>query len=570
MIYLKSFFFCCLFLVYGYAQDNYPQNYFEPPLKGKFLLSGTFGELRGNHFHAGIDIKTFQKVGLPVQVAASGYVSRIKVSPYGYGRAIYVQHPNGYTTVYGHLQKFAPELESYLKDEQYRLRKNSLNLYPQAGKFNVKQGDTIAFSGNSGGSGAPHLHFEIRDAQSKVLNPLFFGFDIEDNRIPVLKELATYTYRNQELVGFKRHRLVEITNGEYHLAGDGVLTFYGNPAFAIRAYDQLNNASNPNGYYLARLKINDSLVFDYRAHTFSFAETRYLNSHLDYAQYACCSKKFARLYTLPNNRFSEYQRSNPVENMQWLPDSTYAVTIEIADYAGNQATLSFKVQIQPTADDRLAAETRSEMPYFKYNQKNSYRDANVEVQVPKNALYENFYFETRQLPPCGKCLGMIYKVASRQIPVHRYYNLKLKLPPLNDIAPDKVGIVELNEKGEVAAFVGGKVQDTMISTQVRSFGTFAIMADTVPPVLEAVNLRSGKELSVMDELQFKVSDNMSGIEHYEAYWDEKWMRLYYDYKNNQLIFKADDIFTERGTHTLTLKVRDGRGNSTVNSYRVVW
>ena len=569
MKYITSHLFCLLFFLNGYSQESYPQNYFQAPMQGNILLSGTFGELRGNHFHAGIDIKTFQKVGLPVLAAASGYVSRIKVSPYGYGRALYVQHPNGYTTVYAHLQKFNPQLESYLKEEQYRLRKNSLNLYPQAGKIKVNQGDTIAFAGNSGGSGAPHLHFEIRNAQSKALNPLFFGFTIEDTRKPVLRELAAYTYRKQELVGFKKHRLVEIKDGAYHLAGDGSLLFYGQPAFAIRAYDQLNGASNPNGYYLTRLSVNDSVAFEFRAQKLAFAETRYLNSHIDYAQYACCGKKFARLFTLPNNRFSEYARTNPLENMQWQPDSTYHIATEVEDYAGNKATLTFKAHIKPFASEATAGSS-TEIPLFQYATKNSYRDENLAVHLPKGALYENFYFETQQEPPCGKCLGMVYKVASRQIPVHRYYNLKLKLPPLNDLNPKKIGIVALDEKGAVADFVGGRVEGTTINTQVRRFGTFAIMADTVPPTLTAQNFRNGQKLTVMDELYFKVKDNLSDIAHYSAYWNDEWMRLYYDYKNERLIFKAADIFSERGSHTLTLKVRDGRGNSTVKSYRLQW
>jgi len=554
------------FLLAG--QPQYPQDYFTAPLSGTLQLSGTFAELRGNHFHSGIDLKTGGRSGMPVLAAAEGYVSRIKVSPYGYGRALYLQHPNGYTTVYAHLAEFSPEIEEYLRQEQHRLRRNSLNLYPPAGKFSVKQGEEIALSGNSGGSGAPHLHFEIRDADSKAINPLFFGFAIADSRPPTLLELAAYGYQGEDLRSLEFHKLLQLPSGEYRLAGDGVLQLGETPAFALRAYDQLDAASNRNGYYELQLWVNDSLRYEHEARTFAFAETRYLNSHIDYAQSVCCSKKFARLYHLPNNQFSAYPLRLPLRQTFWRRDTLNEVRIVVRDFAGNESALRFQVALVPAGEH--AEELLENTPVFHYQKDNHYQSDQLELQVPRGALYENFYFDSGIEPACADCLSQVYRVASEQIALHRYAHLKLRVADTLSMPQDKLALVRLDEQGQIRDYVGGHYRAGYLEASVRQLGLFAVKADTIPPKLEPNNLRPNQKLTVMDRLYFSVSDDLSGIERYEAYWDEEWLRLYYDYKQEQLIFLAADIRSVEGAHTLSIKVWDERGNRTVESYRVQW
>ena len=160
------------FISVSMAQNSYPQDYFQSPLEIPLILSGTFAELRSNHFHSGLDIKTQQQSGLKVMAAASGFVSRIKVSHFGYGKALYITHPNGYTTVYAHLQNFNPEIDAYIKHRQYKNESYEIELFPKAGELLVNNGDIVAYSGNTGGSGGPHLHFEIRNKQEHPMNPM--------------------------------------------------------------------------------------------------------------------------------------------------------------------------------------------------------------------------------------------------------------------------------------------------------------------------------------------------------------------------------------------------------------
>ena len=217
---MKAFLFLFLSVVtFCNAQSPYPQNYFMSPLDITLVLSGSFAELRSNHFHSGLDIKTKGKVGFKTYASAEGYVSRIKISRYGYGKALYITHPNGYTTVYAHLQKFAPKIEAYVKKQQYKKETFELELFPKAEELKISSKEVIAYTGNTGGSGGPHLHFEIIDQQERPINPMLFGFDIKDTTKPVVHELYGYplsegSHINGETSRVKI-RIIKLPNGQY-------------------------------------------------------------------------------------------------------------------------------------------------------------------------------------------------------------------------------------------------------------------------------------------------------------------------------------------------------------------
>ena len=275
MRYILSLFL--VFFCFLDAQNNYPQDYFSEPLDIPLVLSGTFAELRSNHFHSGLDIKTQQRTGLKVNASARGFVSRIKVSHYGYGKALYITHPNGYTTVYAHLQKFSPNIEAYVKKHQYRKETYEIELFPKAEDLSILKGALVAYSGNSGGSGGPHLHFEIRDKQERPINPMLFGFDIKDTSTPVIKSVYVYPLDKNSIINAsnvkQKLRLTPLKNGDYTAES---IEAIGNIGFGIGTYDRQDLAANSNGVYNIQTIINGSRNFEIDFKRFSFDETKHI------------------------------------------------------------------------------------------------------------------------------------------------------------------------------------------------------------------------------------------------------------------------------------------------------
>ena len=566
---LKLLLICGLVAFHLSAQEEYPQNYFAPPLDGQLRVSGTFSELRSNHFHSGIDLKTGGVVGKPVLAAAEGYITRIKVSPYGYGKALYMRHPNGYTTVYAHLSRFDAEIESYVKQQQVKLQRHAVDLFPVAGKFAFEQGEEIAKSGNSGGSGAPHLHYEIRDASNDaIINPLHFGLDVNDRSYPVMEDLIVYNFQSGELQGSQQHRLLNNGNGQYLLAGSGLVTLRGQPAFGLSSYDRLSGTPNHNGIYDSKLYINDSLYYHFQGNRFTFSTTRYINSHIDYGQEVCCNRTFSRLYRQPNNNFPAYQQNHLAEKLNLPTDSTYAVKITAADFAGNTSVLQFKMKMEDYPEEDFPLD---ELKVFRYARENHYESETVSLDMTAGSLYDDIYFEHEVLDTLSDYHAPLHQISAAEIPVHKYYSLKIKtFEDIRTISPDKLGVVILGEENELKEYVGGRFKEGWIHCRVREFGKFTVAADTTAPQLKNYNFRPGQKIEVMDELQLFVEDEWSGIDRYEAYWNKQWLPIEYDYKNDLLHIKAADIFAKRGEHALKVTVWDEQGNSTTRRYQLIW
>ena len=549
------------------AQVEEPQ--FRSPLTIPLVLSGTFGELRGNHFHSGIDIKTQGRIGLPVVAIADGYVARVKVSPYGFGKALYLRHDNGFTSVYAHLNDFQEPVAKYLRVEQYRLRKNELNLYPEAGKISFRKGDTIAFSGNSGGSGGPHLHFEIRDTRTEeILNPLDFGFEIADNRPPELSDFSLYQFEGEELIAQERYRVIDDGAGQYHLAGDGVVEAFAPAAFGIEAIDRLDAANNRNGVYHIQLQREDSLIFEMKMDRFSFAESRYINAHIDYSQKICCGKKINKLYRESVNPLQLIKvGGGPAKPGE---DSLYNYDLKVGDHAGNYASLNFKLKFSDRSD--LLPENEATLPFFGRNQSNFYYKDGLKIILPEGALYRNLYFEHQRKPPCRDCLAPVHSIASDQIPVHKYYELAIRPNPLPaGVERSKLCIVS-RKNGRLLDYEGGDYRDGLVTTRTRQFGEFSIMVDSVAPRARPYNFRNGRNLQSGEPLIWLVSDELSGVEHYDLYVNDRWQRLYFDAKTNRLIFDPSDLKRTEETEVLKFKLvlRDDRGNERVWRHDFKW
>ncbi len=293
------------------AQDNYPKDYFISPVDFPISLSGTFAELRAGHFHSGIDIRTAGEEGKPIVACADGYVARIKISPYGFGKALYIDHPNGYTTVYAHLQKMSPAIDAWLKSEQYKLEKFDVDLFPPKNLLKVKQGEIICYSGNSGSSEGPHLHFEIRNTKTEMpVNPQLFGLPVKDFIRPVISALRISPEVNGGTINGKTTPLIPELTGwgpVYKLKDKNPININGSYSISVQVSDLLNGSNNKNGIFRFAVYIDSVLCFDWQAETFNFNETRYINSFIDYSHYYNTGKRYITTRIAPNNKLTMYK-----------------------------------------------------------------------------------------------------------------------------------------------------------------------------------------------------------------------------------------------------------------------
>ena len=334
-------------LLMGFSAEDtlvIPKGYFDKPINGTIRLSGTFGELRPNHFHSGIDIKpTIKGAGQAVLAAAEGYVFRVKVQPGGYGNALYLKHPNGYVTVYAHLQSFNPEIEEYIKNYQYQKKTFSVNLYPGKEKFVFQKGEEIAKLGNSGGSSGPHLHFEIRKG-TKPMNPLLFDLPFEDYESPQMHELKIYHLNDKkETIGTETFKLSARGN-DYRTNSDTLTIGAWRVGLALKVYDRMTGVTNWNGIYKLSMLVNDTMSYEFRMDDFGFDETRYINAHLDYAEQVEKKSYFNRCFLLPGNKLSIYNQK-PEGILPLYKNKPTKVTLIAEDINENKTSLTFFLKI---------------------------------------------------------------------------------------------------------------------------------------------------------------------------------------------------------------------------------
>ena len=414
-------FFILLVLLYAplNAQDVYPKDFFRSPLDIPLQLSGNFGELRSNHFHAGFDFRTQQKEGLNVYASGDGYVSRIKISPYGYGKAIYIDHPNGFTTVYGHLKMGSPALEKYIQEAQYKQESFEVELFPKPDELKVTKGDVIALSGNTGGSEGPHLHFEIRDTKSeRIINPLFFGFDkiILDNKKPVLQNILAYPIdANSEINGAKVPVMVDIRKLEDGSYLAEKITASGRIGFGISAYDQCDYSPGKNGVYKVENYVNGQLSYGYEFSTFAFDESRYINALIDYPRYRKTGQRVQRLFRRQANDFSLVKTDASNGAILAEPNLNKLSRLEISDFYGNNIVINIPVEYAiPVA---AAVEEAKPAGYFV----SAAKDTNLEkdgfsVFIPAKSFYEDTHVNF-------DVAGKVMTFGNNDIPVHTNFNV---------------------------------------------------------------------------------------------------------------------------------------------------
>lgn len=546
------------------AQEKHPKDYFISPLKIPMVLSGSFGELRSNHFHSGIDLKTNGATGYKVYAIGDGYVSRIKVSPWGYGLALYIKHPNGYTSVYAHLKSYNETIAKLVKATQYKKQSFAVEIFPKAGSIMVKKGECIALSGNSGGSGGPHLHFEIRDSKTEEpINPLFFGYNITDNQYPIIRELKIYNHYDNNKTNEKSLKLSQKA-GKVELIKSNPITIESNNFhIGIEGYDQWDAAINKNGYYKLEYYFDDSIFFQFVADRINFNQQRYINSHIDYREYKKTKKRFQSSLLEPNNLSKNFRKvtNNGIVNLN--DTLNHKIKIIAYDYSGQQSILEFEIKL-----NKKDFSNKVNGNLFKWNIKNTFENDGMKISIPAKALYSDHYFWVNTLDNPFSSFSKMYEIYDIGVPLHKYCSINIKVDSIeNKNLISKLCIISLSTKNQ-KIYEGGKYNNGSIETKTRSFGKYFIDIDTIAPTINPSNIYNNKNISKQTLISFKVVDDLSGIKSYKAKIDNKWVLLEYDPKRSHFFYRIDESFP-KGKHIFRIEIKDNRDNINTKEYSLI-
>ena len=535
------------------------------PMDIPLYLSGNFGEFRSNHFHSGIDFKTQGVVGKPVYAVYDGYISRVLVSPWGFGKALYMTHPNGMTTVYGHIKGFTKEVEDYIRKQQYKRESFSVDLQLPEDLFPVKKGDLIAYSGNEGTSAGPHLHFEIRDTETEeTMDPIpFYKSRLKDNRPPRLQGLMVYPVAQKGSINGKVEkqavRLTTDKSGKQRIVGK--IEAWGEVGFAIKAYDYMNETGNIYGIKEVILTVDDQEVFRSNLDRYAFPETRYINSLIDYEEWKQHRAFFSKSFVEPGNKLRFIESKNR-GILTIKEERTYMISYLLKDAYGNSTHFSFEVNGRKQDIPKVKKPEGTE--HFSWSGDNRFGAKGVRLHIPKGNLYTDFFFEY-SVKEDENALSATHTLHNPLVPLHKEAELSIKIQKDSLENKNQYGMVYLN-KGH-RTWKGGTYRNGWIDTKIRDLGTYTVMQDTVPPKIIPV---APAQWVSKRAIAFRVSDNLSGMEIYRGEIDGEFALFEYDGSKGLITYKFDPSRLSRGKHSLTFVVTDACGNTSKYSTSFTW
>jgi murein DD-endopeptidase MepM/ murein hydrolase activator NlpD len=554
MKFMRFFLFYLLFCSTLFAQNNFPKDYFSPPLDIPMQLSGNFGELRPNHFHAGFDFKTQQKEGLKVYASAEGYVSRIKISTFGNGKTIYITHPNGYTSVYAHLQKAVGPIQNFITTTHYKEQSFEIEMYLKPGEIPIKKGEWIAVSGNTGASEGPHLHYEIRDSKTEfVINPMLFGFDsgFRDTKKPVISGLYVYPLFSSTVNTSKRPILLNTAlqkDGTY--LADKVLA-NGSIGFGIIANDYDDVSFNKNGVYSVNSFLNGQPKFGYQFDTHSFDDMRYVNALIDYAKYKKTGQRVQKLFMKNKYDLAFIKTDETKGQITPTPNLDNVYRIEVADFFGNKSEITVPIQYDSSVA-LIPVEPVVSNYFLVANKDNIFEKENASVFFPAGTFYDDFAlnFDVRD---------KILYLHDDSVPAHSNFTISLTDTTLSKELQEKTFIARLD--GEQINYNSTFRKDSVFSAKVKTLGKYKLVTDTLAPKVSIAKPIEGKWVS-QDAIQLQISDLGSGIKTYNGFLNGQWVLFEYDNKTRTITHYFNDDFLQNGANELKVIVTDAMGNST--------
>ena len=528
---------------------------FHPPIDAPFNLSGTFGEFR-SRFHTGIDFKGGE--GINIFSIEDGYISRIEVSPSGYGKVVYITHPNGYSSVYAHLSRFSPDIEKYIKSEQYRSKSYTVKKFPKKDQIQVKRGELLGYSGNTGRSFGAHLHFEIRDTNSQdALNPLMFNYTYEDLERPIIRGLYTINENNTLIRDLPKRIRISKTNDSTYVADN--IIFNGDIGFGIDIYDiQYKNLFNRNGVYKVELLIDSIQKFSYSMDRIKFSENHYKKLMYDYLSLVKNNRRVLKVYIPPRsnlsflktNDFNGIIKSNEIINSK--------VNIKVTDWNNNSSYLKFKI----ISADTLKSNKPLNGIEILTNQKYVINKGESVVEINKNTFYEDVLLNITSKDDTIDLGDEITPFRS---------SIKLKIPIDENI--DSLSLSQtfigkiVNNK---INYIRSKINDSYITANTSSLGRYIISRDSILPEIRPINFKNKSNVKSNKTLRLRIKDDKSGIKNYKAYINGKWALFEYEPKQNLIFHDLSDSVIEDGENDLLIEFEDGVGNKQIYNTKIYY
>jgi len=532
------------------------------PLEGPLTLSGTFCELRNSHFHGGIDLRTNGEEGLKIFSVEDGFVSRVRVSGSGYGKALYIDHVNGYTSVYGHLQKFSPEIEEWLKKVHVATECSEIDTLLPKNLIKVKRSQWVAVSGNTGASQAPHLHFEMRETDTEApVNPKLFGLFIIDNVPPYPGQLMLQAFDNEDAFSnIIKQKLIK-KGTVFSPVKDTIKVNAQKIGLSIFTEDKMEGSENSNGIYELSLKVNDKIIYGFNFEKLSsFDDVRKIAGHMEHRTHKETGARFHRCYKLPGNYLPIYNnvKNNGIINIEH--GEIKKVEISAYDLCKNKASIVLYL-LGDTTTGLFNFQKKPFQKIYSYQRKNYYEANGIDIDFKDSTFYNNVYFSYSVAQPSAtsKIFSLIHQVNTDLEPCQREFNITINTINFPDSLKHKAIAIRENSKGNRAPLYGEWNGDETFTFKSKEFGKFYISIDTTPPAITPVNIYLNKLMKSENSVRFKISDNLTGINKFDIYIDGKWALAEYDAKRS-LVWHTFDKTLEQGTHDIVFVVKDRMNN----------